>query len=624
MDKHLSKIWIILLLPILLLAENKELRGTWFAWAGSNFPSKTEIARQMEALAAANFNTVYVDVWRYGFPYFRSEVFYNLTGMYTDPNLDEGRDILADFIAEGHRVGLEVEAWFEAGFAACVQDNIHLFNSHRHWFAQKTDGTYDFYADGGIRYYWLSHCNEEAQQFLIALVMEVARNYDVDGIEFDRVRYPDLNCGYDSATVELYKAEHNGNPPPQAYWDASWKRWRADKLTEFMAVVYDSIKSVNPKLTVSNAPLWYGYDQFCQDYGPWINEGHLDVVVPQIYYASHASYVSRLDDELQKVNDKSKFYPGMSTVANTVVTPPGELIQMIESTRARDLEGHVIWYHNNLGPYYDTLKATVYAEKAELPYRSADYRPEAIIVHETDSLVKKSTNWKTYSTFPGFQGNGNCLYTNNSSGEWIEYYAPVPKSDWYEVYAFIPIHGTQYITHWNAHPAAEYVIYHQDGQDTIHVAQHIWGHGRWYKLGDFYLPQGDNQKIIRLSDANLGSHILFTDAIMLLKTNRLIEQASAIKKKDDPLIIRDFELLSAFPNPFNSRTTIRFALNQRETILIRIYNSAGQLVDTLSGMDFSAGRHKIIWDAAAMSSGVYVYSVTTAKKTRFGKVVLIR
>ncbi|MBD3287463.1 family 10 glycosylhydrolase, partial [candidate division KSB1 bacterium] len=247
--KRFCIITFIFIIAVPGFAQEKELRGTWFAWAGSNVPSKEDIAQTMESLAENNFNTVYVDVWRFGYPYFRSTVFEDITGISTDPRLEQGRDVLADMIAEGHRFGLEVEAWFEAGFAACHEDNDDLFDAHPEWFAQKSNGTVNFYSNGGIKYHWLSHCNEKAQQFIIDFCLDLAKRYDVDGIDFDRIRYPELNCGYDSATVALYKSEHDGAEPPLNYADPGWIRWRADKLTEFVGRLYHEVKSVNPYLT---------------------------------------------------------------------------------------------------------------------------------------------------------------------------------------------------------------------------------------------------------------------------------------------------------------------------------------------------------------------------------------
>ncbi len=617
MKKELLAILIIILitqLPNHPIAQ--ELRGTWVAWAGSDIPSKERIAKIMDDVAAANMNIVYVDCWRFGYPYFRSKVFHDITGLWTDPNLDEGRDVLAEMIAEAHRVGLEVEAWFEAGFAVCSGNNLDLFNARPQWFAKKSNGSLDFFADGGIRYRWLSHCNREAQQFLIDLCQEAVQKYDLDGIEFDRVRYPDLDCGYDSATVALYQSEHNGQAPPSSYWDRNWLRWRADKLNDFMKALYDSLKSVNPKITVSNAPLFYGYEQFCQDWPSWINGGYLDAMALQLYFATNSAYVYQLDQQLPKINDKSKFFPGISTVANGVYTSQADLVAMIQTTRDRGLQGHVIWYHNNLYSHFDNLKAKVYQQPAQIPYRTGDWRLPAIIINEDDPQVQKSAGWANYSGIAGFKGG--CIYAKTTEPRWIEYRANIPANGWYEVYCFN-------IVQWSATKKAPFEIYHATGVDTVAVDQTRTGLARWCKLGDFYFNQGDDKKIVRLSNSGIGDQLVFADAIMVLKTNRPAELITKIEaKKALPIVPKKFELYQNYPNPFNSDTTIRFALFETEQVSLKIYDILGREIANLVDQYLNAGDYSIRFEGGDLASGVYMYQIFAGNDVKTKKMVLMR
>lgn len=613
---------LLVILSIILITQlpnyltSQELRGTWVAWAGSDVPSKERIARIMEDVAAANMNIVYVDCWRFGYPYFRSKVFHDLTGLWTDPNLDDSRDVLAEMIAEAHRVGLEVEAWLEAGFAACSGDNIDLFNARPQWFAKKSNGSYDFFADGGIRYRWLSHCNQEAQQFLIDLCQEVVQKYDVDGIEFDRVRYPDLDCGYDSATVALYQSEHNGQSPPSAYWDGNWLRWRANKLNDFMKALYDSLKKVNPQITVSNAPLFYGYEQFCQDWPSWINGGYLDAMALQLYFATNSAYAYQLDQQLPKVKDRSKFFPGISTAANGVYTSQADLVAMIQTTRNRGLKGHVIWYHNNLSVHFDNLKSKVYQQPAQIPYRTGVWRLPAIIINEDDPQVQKSAGWNNYSGIAGF--NGGCIYTRSTEDRWIEYHADIPTAGWYELYCYN-------IVQWSATKQAPFEIYHAHGIDTVAVDQTKVGLARWYKLGDYYFNQGSNQKIVRLSNSGLGDQLLFADAIMLLNTNRPVELITRVDpRRETPAIPNKFELDQNFPNPFNSDTTIKFALFQSDQVSLKIFNILGEEIANLVDQKLDAGEYSIRFEGRDLVSGIYFYRIQTGSDFKIKKMMLVR
>jgi len=608
---------LLLFIPALIQAQPRELRGTWVAWAGADYPEKAEIADWMDALAAANINIVYVDVWRYGYPYFKSEVFYNLTGKWTDPGVGD-RDILQEMIAEAHRVGIEVEAWFEAGFAATQMDNDDIFLARPEWFAKRKDGSGIYVANGNIQYRWLSHCNEEAQQFLIDFALDVARHYDIDGIEFDRIRYPDLDCGYDTATVALYRTEHGGNDPPANQFDSAWIRWRADKLNLFVDRLSKAVKAYNPAVTMTNAPLWYGYEQFCQDWTAWINNDYLDLASTQMYFSSNDQYAYRLEIEYQKLLNPQKLYPGISTTANGVTTPPGELIKMVQTTRAEELPGNVIWYHKNLLAYLDTLKATVYSEPARIPYRETGWRKPAIIVNEADPVVQKGGNWVEYDNIPGYNGS-SCLYANNSAAAWIEYAADIPESGWYEVYAYI-------IQFFNAARAAGYEITEAVNPDTVYVDQSKSANARWLKLGDYYFEQGEEKKIIRLTNENIGTRLVFADAVMLLNTNRIIDDpagfGNAGSEKD--WIPGGFMLGQNYPNPFNPVTIIPIRLPTSGHVAVDVFDTTGKLVDHVYHGRLTAGRHTFRFEANDLASGIYYYRLSAGNKGLVKKMIVVK
>jgi hypothetical protein len=69
--------------------------------------------------------------------------------------------------------------------------------------------------------------------------------------------------------------------------------------------------------------------------------------------------------------------------------------------------------------------------------------------------------------------------------------------------------------------------------------------------------------------------------------------------------------ISAYPNPFNAQTTIKYDLSKASDVSIDIYDILGRKVRTLvSGMQ-SAGEHSVIWEAKDATSGVYFYRIKT-------------
>ncbi len=72
---------------------------------------------------------------------------------------------------------------------------------------------------------------------------------------------------------------------------------------------------------------------------------------------------------------------------------------------------------------------------------------------------------------------------------------------------------------------------------------------------------------------------------------------------------REYQLIQAYPNPFNPSTTIRYNLKQDANVSIQVYNIAGKLVKTLVNANKSVGFHMVMFDAGNLASGVYVVRV---------------
>ena len=67
----------------------------------------------------------------------------------------------------------------------------------------------------------------------------------------------------------------------------------------------------------------------------------------------------------------------------------------------------------------------------------------------------------------------------------------------------------------------------------------------------------------------------------------------------------NLEILSNYPNPFNSNTTIQFNLLKSEKINLDIYNSLGRLMTCFVSAPLDAGNHVYQWNAENYPSGIY-------------------
>lgn len=83
-------------------------------------------------------------------------------------------------------------------------------------------------------------------------------------------------------------------------------------------------------------------------------------------------------------------------------------------------------------------------------------------------------------------------------------------------------------------------------------------------------------------------------------------------------------LYANYPNPFNDETVIRFALAQRETIELDLFDTLGKKIATLARGDWPPGEHQVKWRSGGISGGVFFYRLRTDHECRYGKMLLLR
>lgn len=87
----------------------------------------------------------------------------------------------------------------------------------------------------------------------------------------------------------------------------------------------------------------------------------------------------------------------------------------------------------------------------------------------------------------------------------------------------------------------------------------------------------------------------------------------------------EVELFQNYPNPFNPTTTIKFKLPANATVELAVYNVLGQRVAHLvNNQKLQSGLHQIPFNASALSSGVYFYTLKTGNRVMTKKMLLIK
>ncbi|MCK4359756.1 MAG: T9SS type A sorting domain-containing protein [Candidatus Cloacimonetes bacterium] len=90
------------------------------------------------------------------------------------------------------------------------------------------------------------------------------------------------------------------------------------------------------------------------------------------------------------------------------------------------------------------------------------------------------------------------------------------------------------------------------------------------------------------------------------------------------IIPSTFQLHQNYPNPFDSRTEIKFDLTKASHVRISVYNIKGQLIDVLVDEEIGPGYHNTYWSGTDLSSGIYFYLIETENYTKIKKMMLVR
>lgn len=86
-----------------------------------------------------------------------------------------------------------------------------------------------------------------------------------------------------------------------------------------------------------------------------------------------------------------------------------------------------------------------------------------------------------------------------------------------------------------------------------------------------------------------------------------------------------FILEQNYPNPFNPVTSIRFGLEETAHASLKVYNSIGKEVATLFDGRADAGKiYDVSFSADGLSSGVYLYKLSSDKFTRVMKMIIMK
>jgi uncharacterized lipoprotein YddW (UPF0748 family) len=355
-----------------------ELRGVWLTNVDSRvLESRERIVEAVEFLRQHNFNVIFPVVWNKSVTMYPSLTMERMFGILID-TLYRGRDPLAEVVEEAHARGIAVIPWFEFGFSSSYKKaGGPLLRARPDWAERDRSGA--LLSKNGFE--WMNAFHPDVQEFMLSLVLEVVRGYDIDGVQGDdRLPALPVEGGYSEYTARLFAAEHQGEKPPDDFRDPEWVRWRAQRLSEFAERLAQEVRAVKPEVIISWSPSVYPWalEEYLQDWPAWIRSGSADVIVPQVYGYSVQEYKQTLDSQspesLNVSMGRTQLFPAILAKVGSYVVPEDSLMAMVAYNRSAGYKGEVYFFYEGLRANKDALAKALlkrfYAQPAKLPFRA--------------------------------------------------------------------------------------------------------------------------------------------------------------------------------------------------------------------------------------------------------------
>lgn len=396
-------LFVLFFLPSSAQSPKHEVRAAWVTvvygldWPRTKATSKAGIKQQqdeliaiLDKLKAANFNTVLFQTRMRGELSYPSSI-EPISKIFTGKvNGNPGYDPLAFAIEECHKRGMECHAWI---VAIPLGNKKHLASLENHSVTKKMRNICIPYKNE----YFLNPGNPATKEYLMKITREIITRYDVDGVHYDYLRYPEYTKNFpDKQDFQRYGKGR------------TLEQWRRDNLTEIVRYIYKEVKQTKPWVKVSTCPVgkysdltrypsrgWNAFDAVYQDPQGWLGEGIQDQIYPMMYYKENNFFPFALD--WQEQSNNRHVVPGLGIY---FLDPSegnwtrGDIDRQMHFSREINMagQGHyrVKYLMDNTQGLYDELKESFYAYPALQPAmpwldNAAPSAPQNLKVNDMDN-----------------------------------------------------------------------------------------------------------------------------------------------------------------------------------------------------------------------------------------------
>ena len=298
--------------------------------------------RSMKELSAAGFNMILPNMLWGDAAHYASDV------LPRSATFQKYGDQIEQCVAAAKKYGIEVHVW-----------KVNFRCSHH--------GTEDFLARmkkqgrlqvdiNGVEQPWLNPAHPENRKMEIEAMLEVVRKYDVAGIHFDYIRYPNGSMSFDDFSRKLFEKERNlkvknwpkdcfrGGPLEKEYTD-----FRCAQITKLVEAVSREARRIKPQIKISAAVFREqpsARETVAQDWPLWVEKGYLDFICPMDYTEDDKQFARWIEKQKRLIDGKCRLYPGIGASSSRSTLPADRVAGQIEITRKLGADGYTIFNFN--------------------------------------------------------------------------------------------------------------------------------------------------------------------------------------------------------------------------------------------------------------------------------------
>jgi len=274
--------------------------------------SREEILKLIEFSKKARVKILFIQIYRANQAWFSSKV--GDSSLYEAAVKTLGEDPFAFLIKRAHEEGIEVHAWLNM-LSLNENEKAPLLKKYgpdiltKNLEEKKTLTDYKIDAQ-----YFLEPGDPRVRKELVTVVKEVVRAYsELDGVQFDYIRYPDSHPRYGYTPVNMERFKKTTGLKKIKEGSRAWSDWKRAQVTELLKLLIESARSIRPKIQISaTGCMSYvrALQEAFQDWPSWVNTGLVDFVTVMNYSADPAEYAGANEVAKSKVTDIRKLYLG--------------------------------------------------------------------------------------------------------------------------------------------------------------------------------------------------------------------------------------------------------------------------------------------------------------------------